>query len=148
MALTSSFMDAVQSGDTMMVRIMMKDSLVRDPSGREFDEMDRTARGLGGLYVPHEGAMNTDPSAWNEDYMNAQMVELVSNFSKDRVAHLKQVCRAIYKDVVEAKAKPRPAPVYLDRREEANNSAPFVWAALMVGAAVIVLLIAWWILSH
>ena len=147
MALTSSFIDAVQSGDTMMVRIMMKNSLIRDPSGKEFDEMDSAARGLNGLYDDrHEGVINMDPSAWNEDYMNAQMVELVSNFSKDRVDHLKQVCRAIYKDVVEV--KPREAPVYLDQREGVNSSAPFVWAALMGVAVLIVLLIAWWLMSH
>ena len=39
MAITNEFMEAVQSGKMMRVRIMLKDSLLVDPTAAQFDEM-------------------------------------------------------------------------------------------------------------
>ena len=39
MALSNEFKDAVEQGKTTLVKIMLKDSLLLDKSGREFDEM-------------------------------------------------------------------------------------------------------------
>ena len=43
MAITNDFMEAVKAGKMMRVRIMMKDSLLVDPTGVQFDEMERYA---------------------------------------------------------------------------------------------------------
>lgn len=43
MAITNEFTEAVQSGKMMRVRIMLKDSLLVDPTAAQFDEMERYA---------------------------------------------------------------------------------------------------------
>ena len=51
MAITNEFMDAVQSGNMMRVRIMLKDSLLIDPTAAQFDEMElHAAEKMGNIY--------------------------------------------------------------------------------------------------
>ncbi|HAT4307397.1 TPA: hypothetical protein I9080_001180 [Clostridium perfringens] len=94
MALTNAFNEAVNSNNVRRVRIMMKDSLLIDLKFNLFKEMDSVASKMRGLYQEHDGrAFNLDKSTWNKDYMNKLMVQVVSNFSHERVNHLKDVVR-------------------------------------------------------
>jgi len=94
MAITGTFRDAVSAGDIRGVRIMMKDSLLVDPSFNEFNEMNNLARSVSGLYEPHDKRdINEDTSTWNDGYMNKLMVQVVGNFSQKRIDHLKDVVR-------------------------------------------------------
>lgn len=94
MALTEAFYEAVSSGNVRRVRIMMKDSLLVDPTFAQFDQMEKAASSLAELYQEHDGReLITDKSMWNDDYMNTLMVQVISNFSHERVVHLKQVVR-------------------------------------------------------
>ena len=100
MAITKSFTDAVASGNVKSIRIMMKDSLLVDLTFHDFNEMSRLAAKIPGLYDTHDGRMFIeDSSAWNDDYMNKLMVQVVGNFSHERLEHLKEVVRYL-----------RPAP--------------------------------------
>jgi len=73
---------------------MMKNSLLVDHSFAEFDEMTKIAGNMPGLYDTHDGReLNGDKSAWNDDYMNKLMVQVVGNFSHERLDHLKEVVR-------------------------------------------------------
>jgi len=92
MALTNAFFDAVNTGNIRRVRIMMKDSLLIDPSFEGFSEMEKAACKMDGLYDEHDGReFITDQSVWDDDYMNKLMVQVVSNFSHERINHLKEV---------------------------------------------------------
>lgn len=92
MLLSNAFYESVSNGNVRRVRIMMKDSLLVDPSFARFSEMERVARNLEGLYDQHDGkTFIIDPSQWNDDYMNKLMVEVVLNFSHERINHLKDV---------------------------------------------------------
>ena len=119
MALSNAFHEAVNEGNVRLVRIMMKDSLLLDPTFSSFSEMERAAANLAGLYDPHDGKQFTeDSSKWNDDYMNKLMVEVVLNFSHERVDHLKDVVH--YLRPVPKKV---PAPAHEDKpRYEYNNS--------------------------
>lgn len=97
MAITQAFQQAVQNGDVLSVRIMMKDSLLRDPSFAEFREMESKAQNMSGLYDSHDGtAFRMDKSAWNDDYMCEVRVDLIDNFSHERIAHLKEVIQYLH----------------------------------------------------
>lgn len=100
MAITNEFMEAVQSGKMMRVRIMLKDSLLVDPTAAQFDEMERYAtENMGNIYTEHDGEkLNFDVDAWNEEYLNQQMVTVVNCFSKERIDLLKGMVRYLYKD--------------------------------------------------
>ncbi len=94
MALTNAFYEAVQSGNVRRVRIMMKNSLLIDPTFEEFHAMEKAASSVAGLYDMHDGKeFIKDKSCWNDEYMNRLMVKVISNFSHERIDHLKEVIR-------------------------------------------------------
>ena len=59
---------------------MMKDSLLIDPTFKQFGEMEKAASGLEGLYEPHDGRSFKGKDAWNDDYMNTMMTQSMFNF--------------------------------------------------------------------
>lgn len=91
--LSREFRNAVDGGNLLRARIMLKDSLLGDLSFSQFDEMLRYARQrLDKLIVPYDGEfLENDTSKWNTDLMNTELVEIVNNFSPERIAHLKEV---------------------------------------------------------
>ena len=94
MALTNAFYEAVQAGNVRRIRIMMKDSLLVDPTFAEFNAMEKAASSMAGLYDEHDGKeLIEDRSLWNDDYMDKVMVKVLSNFSHERIDHLKEVVR-------------------------------------------------------
>lgn len=109
MSITKEFMEAVQSGRLIRVRIMLKDSLLVDPTAAQFDDMAQYAEAnMDNLYDAHNGeSLNYDVSDWNETYLNAQMVAVVNNFSRERIDLLKSMVRNLYR---EKAAKIKVAP--------------------------------------
>lgn len=91
MRLTDDFYEAVKLGDVQSVRIMMKDSLLTDPSFAQFEQMEEASSSLKGLYEEHDGRDFQDKNTWNDNYMNILMVQILNNFSHERIEHLKQV---------------------------------------------------------
>lgn len=97
MKLSEAFYKSVSEGNVLLVRIMMKDSLLIDKTFERFSEMERAAKNMEGLYDEHDGKQFVlDRSLWTEDYMNTLMVEVINNFSHERIAHLKDVVRYLY----------------------------------------------------
>jgi hypothetical protein len=98
--ITPVFTKAVEENDVKSIHIMMKDSLLVDLSFEQFDEMARLAKDVKGLYQEHkEGGhfdpLDLDPSKWDDNYMNGLMVDVVDNFSHERLNHLKKVVRKL-----------------------------------------------------
>lgn len=103
MALTNEFIDAVANNKITRVRIMLKDIMLVDPSMRSFNEMLSYAEdNMENLYDEHDGEnLNSDSASWTEDYMNQQMVTVVTNFSRERVNTLKRIVEFLYEKKVE-----------------------------------------------
>lgn len=92
MSLTNTFKEAVKSGNIQRIRIMMKNSLLVDPTFREFKEMENAAASVKGLYDIHDGKeFEMNKQNWNDNYMNKQMVQVVNNFSHERINHIKDI---------------------------------------------------------
>ena len=73
---------------------MMKDSLLVDPTFELFHMMEKATASMVGLYDEHDGEeLIEDRNQWDVDYMNRVMVRVVSNFSHERLDHLKEVVR-------------------------------------------------------
>ena len=100
MALTKEFKEAVDNRNMLRIRIMLKDSLLIDPSASMFDEMMAYLRDNEiTVYDEYDGEdLSHDIADWNEKYMNTQMVSVVNNFSEERIQLLKQMVRYLYKD--------------------------------------------------
>ena len=97
MAVSVEFKEAVEQNKITRARIMMKDSLLLDSSGKEFDEMLKYAKeNMQGYIDEHDGEIFKPSSEWNEDYLNDQMVAVVNNFSDERIGLLKDMVKALY----------------------------------------------------
>ena len=103
MALTNEFIDAVANNKKTRVRIMLKDIMLVDPSMKAFNEMLSYAESnMDNLYDEHDGeSLNSNSATWDEDYMNQQMVSVVTNFSMERVNTLKRIVEFLYGSKVE-----------------------------------------------
>lgn len=141
MALTEAFKDAVQNGDKLGTKIMIKDIMIIDPSLKDYDEMIRYAEeNIGDLYDVHDGeVLKNDPLDWTEDYLDAQMVVVIGNFSKERLTLLKKIVQKLY-------YKPQPKQTVRhsngSSRKHANDSVEWstkkkVGVALAVTGGVI-----------
>lgn len=110
MAISDYFRKCVENKNIIGLRITMKNSLLVDPTFNEFNEMENLARGVAGLYDEHNGEkLITDKTQWNDKYMNKLMVEVIDNFSHERVEHLKEVVRYL-RPVKNAAPKKSPDP--------------------------------------
>lgn len=97
MAITNAFREAVENGNMIGIRIMLKDSLLVDPSFKEFAEMECLVSQISNFYDIHDGReLIIDESMWDNNYMDKLMVQVVRNFSHERVEHLKKVVRKLH----------------------------------------------------
>ena len=97
MSLSDDFTNAVIEGKATKVRIMMKDSLLLDNSGKGFDEMLNFAQDhIPDIICEHDGEQFRTSEEWSEDYLNEQMVAVVNNFSEERIRLLKDMVRQLY----------------------------------------------------
>lgn len=95
MALTQEFRCAVEQGNLLRVRIMLKDSLLVDTSFEQFNEMIRFAElRLNNLWINDED--DNEEFSQSADELNIILAGLVNNFSKKRVAYLKKLIKKMY----------------------------------------------------
>lgn len=100
MALTQAFYDAVSNSDIKSIRIMMRDSLLVDLTFSDYYAMAKEAEKLDGLYDIYDGRpLEMDKRLWNDDYVIELRVQIIDNFSSERIKHLMEVIRYL-----------RPAP--------------------------------------
>ena len=92
MSVPNEFKKAVAEKNVNMIHILMSRSLLFDSTFREFNEMEKLAKDVPGLYVKHDDRpLIDDVSTWNDDYLHRLDAELIFNFSQERVAHIKKV---------------------------------------------------------
>lgn len=135
MIITEEFRKAVNNNNTRMVRIMLKDSLVVDPTFKQFNEMISIAeKNIIDLYDEHDGeTLKYEVNSWTKDYMDEQMVQVVYNFSKKRITLLKSICGNLYKE----RAKKIERDVRSSGVKQVNRKKQ-VSTGLMIGGAVAV----------
>lgn len=129
MNISQEFKNAVEEKDVMMVRIMLKDSMVVDPTFEEFNILLSYAEiNLDDLYDEHDGEIfSNNLSDWTNEYMATQMVNVVTNFSKERVSFLKKICKHIYSD--------RAEKIEYERMQENVKTSRITQKQLGVGLA-------------
>lgn len=104
------FNSAVKTGNLLRVRIMLKDSLIVDPTFTQFNEMLAYARTeLPELLEPFDnGVLEDDHSKWDKDLMNMELVEIVNNFSQTRIDHLKRIISIVLADKIRSAKTVKP----------------------------------------
>ncbi|MDR1531052.1 MAG: hypothetical protein LBS62_02500 [Clostridiales bacterium] len=100
MALSQEFQDAVKQGKIRLVKTMLRDSIVSDPTFAAFDEMMQAAKGLPGLIEVHDGEkFHFDTAYWTNEYMAEQITRILSNFSQERLDLLKGMSKQLNETV-------------------------------------------------
>lgn len=101
------FQDAVKNDDRDLVRIMLKDSIMIDPTLDMYKVLSSYAEENLSmpLYEKYDGIAFADESDWNKNYFNQEMIKLLDNFSKERIIHLEKVCKKIYSGYIKKKEK-------------------------------------------
>lgn len=138
MAITQEFKEAVNSKNSRLVRIMLKDSLVVDPTFIEFNEMIKMAKSkITDLYDKHNGeVLKDDISSYSKDYMNEQMFKVVDNFSEERVELLKNICKHLYKERVSKIERERQSSESKIIKQSGTGLAVAGVGAIAVGLAI------------
>ncbi len=148
MALSKDFIEAVEQQKTTRVRIMLKDSLLLDPSCKEFDEMLAYANSnMDSLIEMHDGEQFIPSDEWDENYLNDEMVIVVRNFSIERIELLKRIVKKLYSGKEESAPRQNTdsAPVADDDANNTNSGSTktaggifaAVGAGLVIGGLVI-----------
>lgn len=103
MNISEKFKQDIDKRDLLSVRITIKDTIKSDPTFKQFDKLcDYTKKQGVNIYQEYDrNEFEKDISKWNNDYLDRQCVELVRNFSKERIEHLREVCQVVYKERIE-----------------------------------------------
>lgn len=92
MAVTEYFKNTVKQGDIQKIRIMMKNSLLSDRTFQEFSDMEILVQNFPNVYDTYDNiSFIEDRDKWNEGYLDQQLVQLLNNFSCERINHLKEI---------------------------------------------------------
>ena len=135
--ISPEFIAAVDNKNLLLTRIMLKDSMVVDPTMEQFTErFDYAKRKLPDLMMKYDGEeLESDCSKWTVQIMNIELVELINNFSQERLQHLQEIIRVLYASEIKtitAKRKATPHIGIMSRqsaeksgiRDRSNLEAP------------------------
>lgn len=96
--ISAEFRSAVDGKNLMRTRIMLKDSMGVDPTMEQFNERFLYAkRKLPDLMMPHDGEVfEQDRSKWTTQMLSMELVQLVNNFSQERLDYTKRMIQVLY----------------------------------------------------
>ena len=120
------FKEIVTNKDYIRLKTYMV-SLIHDDPTFESGEYEKAEKylldnGLGDIYqqytkVPGEPG-NKDKSQWDEKYFSDRSFALLENFSRERLAHVKEVGKYVYRD------KPTPGKEEAAKKAQAAQTQP------------------------
>lgn len=139
MSISKEYVESVDNKDLLSVRLLLKNSLILDPSGKSFSEMLNYANEkLPDLFVDHDGESFKNKSEWDKDYFNEQTVKVVNNFSVERVELLKRIVRELYsEDECETKKTEKSGNVD-DNHSDMSNSKKVGGVVAFVGGGLLI----------
>lgn len=131
MNLSQEFISAVEENNLIKVKVMIKDSLVIDPTFQEVDEYIKYAsKNIPDLFNNQDDEVFIqDSSKWDKEYMNSQLNKLMYNFSKERINHIKDICKKIYSE--------RRVKIEENRSNEGNNVRIVGTEKIAVGTSLV-----------
>lgn len=104
--MSPEFYAVLKSGNLIRARIILKDALIVDMSFQTFDALLAQAKKVcPNIVVPYDGGeLEEDRSKWDRNGMDMELVEIVNNFSEERIRHLKRVIRVVMADKIKTQS--------------------------------------------
>lgn len=99
----AKFINAVESGDLVSVRLFITNELMLDPRGESYSEMKNFAEAkFSNLYdVDDAKSYPSFGPEWNENLMFSIQNDLDDNFSKEKLAIYEQIAKYVLKEKAE-----------------------------------------------
>lgn len=98
MSVSPEFSEAVRKRNLLLIRIMLKDSLIYDKTFGKFSEMrDYAEKHNVDFWEKNDNSLIRDEKPWNEKLLDREMTALISHFTKERVLYIKDMIRDIYR---------------------------------------------------
>ena len=92
------FEEALRKNNILKIRLMMKNSLLYDPSFKSFDEMEKLAEKYK-VNIWQDSSVEVlikRDKPWTIDDVNYELTAIVSNFTKERIVYLKDLITDVY----------------------------------------------------
>lgn len=92
------FEEALRENNIIRIRLMMKNSLLYDPSFKSFDEMETLAEKYK-VNIWQDSAAEVlikRDKPWTIDDVNYELTAIVSHFTKERIVYLKDLITDVY----------------------------------------------------
>lgn len=106
----------VEDGDLIQTRYYIANYLIVDKTFALFDEALAYAQDKLPIIQEYDGqTFEQNHALWNRDYLSEQIVALYSNFSKERIEHIKEVVRVV------AEEKPATTNAIASRKQPDGN---------------------------
>ena len=92
----------VDAGDIKSLKYIFVDALDVDPTFERYKEEYDYCKSLG-LLEPHieMTAFQSDENQWNEEYWTSLKMDLMQNFSDERMAHMREVAKVFLSEKME-----------------------------------------------
>lgn len=97
--ISPEFKSTIANKNLLGARIILKNSLLIDPTFNQFEKMLTYAKDrIPNIVVPFDGGtLEDDYLKWNQALMNMELIELIDNFSNTRISHVKKVISKVMK---------------------------------------------------
>lgn len=92
------FEEALRKNNILKIRLMMKNSLLYDPSFKSFDEMEKLAEKYK-VNIWQDSSVEVlekRDKPWTIDDVNYELTAIVNHFAKERIAYLKNLITEVY----------------------------------------------------
>lgn len=101
--ISPEFKSTIANKNLLSARIILKNSLLIDPTFDQFEKMLTYAKDrIPNIVVPFDGGtLEDDQLKWNQALMNTELIELVDNFSNTRISHVKKVISKVMKTKIQ-----------------------------------------------
>ena len=98
------FMEAINDGDLLTIRLFLANELLLDPSGKSFEKMRSFAEmNVESLYEQHDGTVFSElPTIWDDELLFNLRNDLDSNFSSERLDFFEKVAKVVLKEKAES----------------------------------------------
>lgn len=101
--ISEAFKKAISDKDFDRARIMMKNTLTMDLTFKSFQEMlDYALKYHPEIIERHDGGEFAPQEDWDKLYSSLIKVDLLDNFSAERIEHIKNVHTYIYSDEIDS----------------------------------------------
>lgn len=142
----SKFIDAVQTGKIIRVRLALSNELLLDPRGTTFIEMLRYAESnLSSLFQDDDGKVyDSNPANWNNDFLYDLKNGLDLNFSREKLALYERVAKSVLqgkaKQMEQEERKELTKPLLEDNNSNTSDTQinkKAIYESVVIGGVVV-----------